>query len=129
MSSSSPSSKRPEDGGISPPGDDHAALASPMLTPQAVVDAGGESGTRLSQAMARRLHDISPGQVLQVVSLVPAARREVPEWCREHGHSLAATRQEGSETWFWITKCGPIDERPASDDMRPSGRDSDSPQS
>jgi TusA-related sulfurtransferase len=71
---------------------------------RAVLDAGGESGVRLQQAMERRLSEMAQDQVLQVISLAPSSLLDVPTWCRQEGHELLRVRQDGKATWFWLRK-------------------------
>lgn len=39
--------------------------------------------------LAKHIGDVEPGEVLAVVSDDPAARYDVPAWCRMRGHDYA----------------------------------------
>lgn len=85
-------------------GEQQTLASDAEVVPQVVMDAGGESGVLLSRAMDRRMGEMAPGQILEIISLEPKARREVSTWCRESGNPLLYTREDGNETWFWIRK-------------------------
>ena len=44
--------------------------------------------------LARRIADVSIGEVIAVVSDDPAAATDVPAWCRMRGQEYAGTRAE-----------------------------------
>jgi tRNA 2-thiouridine synthesizing protein A len=55
----------------------------------------------------KRLAPLAPGAVLRVVADDPAARVDVPHFCREQGHDLLLQRDgEGAEMLFWLRKGG-----------------------
>jgi tRNA 2-thiouridine synthesizing protein A len=52
----------------------------------------------------KRLAALAPGQVLRLVADDPAAVIDVPHFCSEGGHELAATEEHGSARHFFIRK-------------------------
>jgi TusA-related sulfurtransferase len=78
--------------------------SAPEDVPRAILDAGGETGALLSHAIDRRMSEMAPGQVLQIISLDPRSRADVASWCRSSGNLLVHLQQDGNETWFWIRK-------------------------
>ncbi|MDT8344900.1 MAG: sulfurtransferase TusA family protein, partial [Thermohalobaculum sp.] len=50
---------------------------------------------------------LSPGAVLRIVADDPAARVDVPHFCREQGHELVELREgAGAALLFWVRKGG-----------------------
>lgn len=72
--------------------------------PEAVLDAGGETVEVLEAALSRCLLDMSPGDVLHVISVWPGCRKVVPAWCHTQHVALLEARTEGEETRFWLRK-------------------------
>lgn len=55
----------------------------------------------------KRLGPLDPGAVLRIIADDPAARVDVPHFCREQGHHLLHQRDgEGGEIVFWVRKRG-----------------------
>ena len=52
----------------------------------------------------KRLEPLSAGQVLRMVADDPAAVVDVPHFCAEQGHELAATAQDGAAQVYFIRK-------------------------
>lgn len=44
-----------------------------------------------------RVAELQPGDVLEVICTDPGALNDIPAWCRINGHTVRATRREGSE--------------------------------
>lgn len=75
--------------------------------PRAVLEAGDETWVVLRASIVRRLTDLAPGDVLEIISSEPTARIEVAEWCRHSGNQLLRLLPEGDRTCFWIRKAQP----------------------
>jgi tRNA 2-thiouridine synthesizing protein A len=43
-------------------------------------------------ALARHIGEVDPGEVIEVVADDPAARSDVPAWCRMRGHDYLGER-------------------------------------
>ncbi|MBK0400653.1 sulfurtransferase TusA family protein [Limibaculum sp. M0105] len=53
----------------------------------------------------KRLGPLEPGAVLRILADDPAARVDVPHFCREQGHDLLHQRDgTGAEILFWVRK-------------------------
>ena len=50
----------------------------------------------------KALSEMRSGETLEVVATDPAAVIDIPHFCRESGHGLAAQAQEGDRLRFWI---------------------------
>jgi TusA-related sulfurtransferase len=75
-----------------------------IASPQAVLEAGGKGSTVLIAAIDRRVTELGPGQVLEVVSLAANACLDAAAWCHVTGHELLGLLSRGDETRFWIRK-------------------------
>lgn len=76
----------------------------PSHAPRAVLDAGGELWAALSAAVERLLDEIASGAMLEIISLEPNIRADVPAWCASAGHEIVRMLEEGNATRFWIRK-------------------------
>ncbi|MBI3742806.1 MAG: sulfurtransferase TusA family protein [Chloroflexi bacterium] len=45
---------------------------------------------------AKRIRDMQPGQVLEVLSDDPTIEQDMPTWCKRTGHPLLAMRKDGT---------------------------------
>jgi tRNA 2-thiouridine synthesizing protein A len=54
----------------------------------------------------RAILALAPGQVLRLVATDPAAAIDVPHFCAEAGHELAATERDGAVTIFFLRRGG-----------------------
>ena len=61
----------------------------------------------LTPLIKSRLREMEPGQVLEVRVDDPAARLDVPAWCRLSGNTLLVTVEDDAErTRFYLRKKG-----------------------
>jgi len=70
----------------------------------AMLEAGEAETAVLLSAIARRIGELSAGQVLEVASRGADAQMDAVEWCQESGHELVALLADGPVTRFWIRK-------------------------
>ena len=54
--------------------------------------------------LARRINDIGIGEVIAVVSDDPAARADVPAWCRMRGHDYVGERPAENATAYLVRR-------------------------
>lgn len=52
----------------------------------------------------RTLRALAPGQTLKVLATDPAAAQDFPAYCRQTGHELVATANDGATLVFVIRK-------------------------
>lgn len=62
-----------------------AAAASAGADAQLVLDCRGQRCPLPIIALARRIGEVTPGQVIAVLADDPAARSDVPAWCQLRG--------------------------------------------
>ena len=62
-----------------------------------VVDARGLRCPLPVIRLARAARDLPPGSVLVLWATDPAARADVPAWCRMRGHELLETTEDDAE--------------------------------
>lgn len=74
------------------------------LSPDAVLDGGGEEWSVLERAMQRSIDRISEGDVLEVVSEDRRSRGTIPAWCLLYGHELLEVFSDDHSTRFWVRK-------------------------
>jgi tRNA 2-thiouridine synthesizing protein A len=67
-----------------------AELAPP--SPAATLDVGHEGCGTLLVVLRKRVEELEPGQVLEVVGYDPGAKEDLPAWCRMTGNPLLAMR-------------------------------------
>ncbi len=70
----------------------------------AMLEAGEAETAVLLAALARRIGELSAGQVLEVASRAADAQLDAVAWCQESGHELVALLADGPVTRFWIRK-------------------------
>lgn len=52
----------------------------------------------------KRLLTMAPGAILRLRATDPAAVVDVPHFCRDAGHDLLATREDGAATSYFIRR-------------------------
>lgn len=75
-----------------------------------VVDARGKRCPQPVIDLARAASGAAPGTELEVLATDPAARHDVPAWCRLRGHELVAARQVEPGTWSLVVRLLPGDQ-------------------
>ena len=75
-------------------------IGEPILT----VDARGSLCPVPIIELARRIGDVAIGAVIAVLSDDPAARADVPAWCRMRGHDYVGERPADSGTAYLIRR-------------------------
>jgi TusA-related sulfurtransferase len=68
------------------------------------LDIKGLSGPRPAILTGRTLDDMSPGQVLQVITNEATTRQSIPELCKGRGCEILDVREDGSTLCFTIRK-------------------------
>jgi cysteine desulfurase len=68
----------------------------PADAPALVIDALGQRCPMPVITLAQRIGEVSVGALVEVLSDDPAARHDVPAWCRMRGHAYEGERA-GSE--------------------------------
>ncbi|MFD5205721.1 sulfurtransferase TusA family protein [Streptomyces anulatus] len=71
-------------------------------TVTAHVDAGGEPWERVRALLERRLCDLPPGCLLEVVTVDPGVRDALPDWCPGTGAALLSAEDTGDTTSFLV---------------------------
>ena len=70
-----------------------------------LVDARGKPCPLPVIALARAAADSDGGSVLELVATDPAARYDVPAWCRMRGHDLeSVVADEAEGTWRFVVR-------------------------
>jgi tRNA 2-thiouridine synthesizing protein A len=54
--------------------------------------------------LARRIGEISVGEVIAVLSDDPAAAADVPAWCRMRGHDYVGARPDDNATAYLVRR-------------------------
>jgi TusA-related sulfurtransferase len=54
--------------------------------------------------LAKRISDVAVGEVVAVVSDDPAARADVPAWCRMRGHDYLGERPADGATAYLVLR-------------------------
>ncbi len=49
-----------------------------------------------------RVNQLAPGEELEILVTDPGALRDIPAWCRVHGHEVIATEEGRDETTIWV---------------------------
>ncbi len=78
--------------------------SSERLSPRAFLDAGGEDWTTLVEAARHLLAEMATGAVLEIRSLQPSTRLDIPDWCASAGHELCWVPENGIATRYWVRK-------------------------
>jgi len=61
-----------------------------------VVDCVGQRCPLPVIALARRITDVPVGEVVRVLADDPAARVDIPAWCRMRGHEFLGSPESGA---------------------------------
>jgi len=61
-----------------------------------VVDCVGQRCPLPVIALARRITDVPVGEVVRVLADDPAARVDIPAWCRMRGHEFLGSPDSGA---------------------------------
>ncbi|MFI1976881.1 sulfurtransferase TusA family protein [Streptomyces wedmorensis] len=69
-----------------------------------VVDAGGEPWERVEPLLARRMEELPPGTVLELLSTEPQVCEVLPGWCAERVHAVYLGVPVGDASVFRIHK-------------------------
>jgi tRNA 2-thiouridine synthesizing protein A len=68
-----------------------------VTAPVLVLDCRGQRCPLPVITLARRIGEVEPGQVVRVLADDPAARVDIPAWCRMRGQEfVAATEADGA---------------------------------
>ena len=70
----------------------------PAEAPALVVDALGQRCPMPVISLAQRIGEVPVGALVEVLSDDPAARHDVPAWCRMRGHAYEGERAAGAES-------------------------------
>ncbi|MGY6555336.1 MAG: sulfurtransferase TusA family protein [Wenzhouxiangella sp.] len=68
----------------------------------ALLDVSGHECPVPALETKRRLDDMAPGQILEVIATDPLAAVDLQILCDRAGHTLMASRESGAESRFWI---------------------------
>lgn len=71
-----------------------------------VVDAGGEPWERVEPLLERRMQELPPDAVLELLSTDPGVCRMLPRWCAQRVHALRPGASAGDASVFHIHKDG-----------------------
>jgi TusA-related sulfurtransferase len=82
--------------------------ADAPLLPRIMLEAGGELMSTLGNLAHRRMEELAPGQILELISSEPSTRTRVADWCGAAGHELLRLEIDGDVTRFWIRKLGSL---------------------
>jgi tRNA 2-thiouridine synthesizing protein A len=78
-----------------------------MIPPAPVhqsIDTRGELCPIPTVKTALALEDLLPGQTLEVWADDPVTLKELPDWCRNFGHQVTDTREEGQAFRLFIRR-------------------------
>lgn len=64
------------------------------MTPAVLLDCRGQRCPLPVIALARHITEVDVGDVIAVAADDPAARSDVPAWCRMRGHQYVGERSE-----------------------------------
>lgn len=64
--------------------------------PALVLDCRGQKCPLPVIALARRITDVAPGEVVELLADDPAARGDVPAWCRLRGQDYLGEHTRGA---------------------------------
>jgi tRNA 2-thiouridine synthesizing protein A len=74
--------------------------------PDLVLDCTGMRCPLPVIELTRRLEDVEIGQVIGVVADDPAAKADVPAWCRMRGQEYVGVRQGGAAPIYLVRRTG-----------------------
>ena len=74
-------------------------MTGPVVTPDLELDCRGQRCPLPVITLAQRIGDVPQGGVVRLLADDPAARVDVPAWCRMKGHDyLGDTRVDGFDS-------------------------------
>lgn len=68
----------------------------------ATLDAQGQMCPMPIVMLAKKMKELKPGQVLELVADDIGAKEDVPAWCSRTGNTLVGTEQDGKLIRFYI---------------------------
>lgn len=68
-------------------------MSKPGIEPVEILDCRGQLCPAPIIALGRHIGEVPVGELLGVAADDPAARHDVPAWCRMRGHELVAERR------------------------------------
>ena len=75
-----------------------------MEEPALVIDCTGMRCPMPVIELTRRLEDVAVDQVIGVVADDPAARADVPAWCRLRGQRYVGVRRQGGARRLYLVR-------------------------
>ncbi|MCL6563760.1 MAG: sulfurtransferase TusA family protein [Firmicutes bacterium] len=58
----------------------------------------------LVMALNRKLRELNPGEILELVAEDPGGREDIPAFCRLRGYTLVAWQPGRSQDRYWIRR-------------------------
>lgn len=83
------------------------------MTPDAHLDTSGLRCPLPVLKLRKRLQDLSPGAVIEVLADDPIARIDIPHYCQEAGHRLISQDEDAGGTQRYRIEKGGIDQTPS----------------
>ena len=80
------------------------ATLQPLPKPDATLDTLGLYCPVPLWEAGKRIQDMLPGQVLEVLSDDEGIEEDMPVWCRRTGHALLDLRREGEVRRVFVRK-------------------------
>jgi tRNA 2-thiouridine synthesizing protein A len=71
-----------------------------------IIDCRGERCPLPVIALARRIGELEPGEVVTLLADDPAARLDVPAWCRMRGHEYLGEKTHDGAPAFTVRRSG-----------------------
>lgn len=76
------------------------------MSTEGALDCRGMRCPRPIVEMAKRMRKMEPGQVLELLSDDPVAKKDVPNWCSTTGNEFLERRDEDDFFKFYVKKVG-----------------------
>ncbi|MEM3085810.1 MAG: sulfurtransferase TusA family protein [Halobacteria archaeon] len=77
---------------------------APRPRPDETVDALGYMCPVPIVMLAERVREVEGGKVVELLADDPAAKEDVPAWCRRTGNDYLGMGADGDRLTFWIKK-------------------------
>lgn len=77
---------------------------APKIKADATVDALGYMCPVPIVMLAEKVHEVKRGSVVELLADDPAAKEDVPAWCRKTGNELLGMEADGDRMAFRIRK-------------------------
>lgn len=77
---------------------------APKVKADEVVDALGYMCPVPIVMLAERVHETPRGKVVELLADDPAAKEDVPAWCRRTANEYLGMEADGDRLTFWIRK-------------------------